>query len=444
MKIIRITLKVIRVSSLVFLFQSIGLAYLTFIFSSCTHLSQKKTGNVIFFHPDGMSLAHWDVIRLITVGPDGLSPWDQLPHTAVYKGHLKTNLTASSPAGATIHAYGVKVGYRSFGNDDGSPLSHPSLLVEAKQRGFQTGLCQSGRLTEPGTAVFASEAKDRGNFHSIAEQLIDSDIPLLMGGGEKYLLPEGVQGHFGGGARTDGKNLIQKAKNKGYHVIYTREELRNIPENVTKILGVFAHEDTYNDKTEEDLKEQNLKPYEEAAPTISEMVRSSLKFFERRNKGFFLVVEEEGTDNFSNKNNATGFFEAGRRAIEGVHTLRQFLKTRKDTLLIVASDSNAGGLTLVDRFSSKKLFLPDEIIMDQSDNQAPVDRTEEGTPFLTAPDQKGQKLPFALVWPTKTDTGAGILVKSEGLNSHKIKGTLDNTELYHIMKETLGLSEIKK
>ena len=224
-------MKTIRVSSLVFLFQSIGLAYLTFVFSSCTHLNQKKTGNVIFFHPDGMSLAHWDAIRWITVGPDGLSPWDQLPHTAVYKSHLRTNLTASSPAGATIHAYGVKVGYHSFGNDDGSPLSHPSLLMEAKQKGFQTGLCQSGILTEPGTAVFASKAKDRKNFNSIAEQLIDSGIPLLMGGGEKYLLPEGVEGHFGMGARTDGKNLIQKAKTKGYHVIYTREELQSIPEN---------------------------------------------------------------------------------------------------------------------------------------------------------------------------------------------------------------------
>ena len=425
--------------------QFIGIILLIFIFSSCTHLNQKeKSGNVIFFHPDGMSLAHWDAIRLVTVGPDGLSPWDQLPHMAVYKGHLKTNLTASSHAGATIHAYGLKVGYNSFGNDEGNPLSRPSLLVEAKQKGFQTGLCQTGILTEPGTAVFASKAKDRKNFDSIAEQLIDGDIPLLMGGGEKFLLPEGVAGYFGMGARKDGKNLIQKAKANGYHVIYTREELRNIPKDVKKVLGVFAYENTYNDQTEEDLKEQGLTSYEKAAPTIGEMIRYSLKFFERQNKRFFLVAEEEGTDNFSNKNNATGFFEAGKRALEGVHILRELLKTRKDTLLIVASDSNASGLTLVDRFSSKELFSPEKTISNQSDNQAPVDRTEQGTPFLTAPDRKGHRLPFAVVWPTKTDTGGGILVKSEGLNSHKIKGTLDNTELYRIMRETLGMSKANK
>ena len=269
-------------------------------------------------------------------------------------------------------------------------------------------------------------------------------FPFLWAAERKFLLPEGMEGHFGPGTRKDGKNLIQKARSEGYHVIYTREELRNIPRNVKKILGVFAHEDTYNDETEEDLKEQNLKPYEEAAPTIAEMIYYSLKFFERQNKKFFLVVEEEGTDNFSNKNNAEGFFEAGKRALEGVHILRQFLKTRKDTLLIVASNSNAGGLTLADRFSSKDLFTPERVISNQSDNQAPVDRTEQGVPFLTAPNREGKRLPFAVVWPTKTDTGVGILVKSEGLDSHRIKGTLDNTELYRIMRETLGISQAGK
>ena len=401
--------------------------------------SGQKTGSVIFFHPDGMSLAHWDAIRLITVGPDRLSPWDQLPHAAVYKGHLKTNLTASSPAGATIHAYGAKVGYRSFGNDDGAPLRRPSLLEEAKRRGFQTGLCQSGFLTEPGTAAFAAKAQDRKNFDSIAEQLIESGIAVLMGGGEKFLLPKGVKGRFGLGGRKDGKNLIKTAKAKGYHIIYTKEDLRAIPKSAAKILGVFAHENTYNDKTEEDLKKQGLQPYNKEAPSIAEMIKYSLDFFQRdKSRKFFLVAEEEGTDNFSNKNNAEGFFEAGKRAMEGIRAARDFLNARKESaLLIVAADSNAGGLTVVDRLSSKKLFSPDKKTPAQSDNGAPIDRQASGLPFLAAPNKAGKRLPFAIIWPTKTDTGAGLIVKGEGLNSWKIRGVLDNTELYRIMRKTL-------
>ena len=78
-----------------------GLLTLTcLVLISCHHLTSLKTGNVIFFHPDGMSLSHWDIGRIITVGPDGLSSWDKLPHMAVYKGHLTNNLVPSSNAGA--------------------------------------------------------------------------------------------------------------------------------------------------------------------------------------------------------------------------------------------------------------------------------------------------------------------------------------------------------
>ena len=69
-----------------------------------------------------MSLAHWDAIRLAQVGPDGLLEWDKMTNMAVYRGHTKKYLVATSHAGATMHAYGVKVGIHSFGMDNGKPL----------------------------------------------------------------------------------------------------------------------------------------------------------------------------------------------------------------------------------------------------------------------------------------------------------------------------------
>ena len=131
---------------------------------SCSHLNLNKQGNVIFFHPDGMSLAHWDLGRIITEGPDGLSPWDKMPHLAVYKPHLKNNLTASSNAGATVHAYGVKVGYNSFGKDNGKVLNHPSLLKEAQQKGFNAGLAQSGFLMGAGNRCFCLSERQPERF----------------------------------------------------------------------------------------------------------------------------------------------------------------------------------------------------------------------------------------------------------------------------------------
>ncbi len=417
----------------------IGLGAMAFLaFSSCRHLSLPKTGNVIFFHPDGMSLSHWDIGRIITVGPDGLSPWDKLPYMAVYKGHIKNNLVSSSNAGAASHAYGIKTAYNSFGNSGGQSFSHPSLLKEAQQKGFLTGICQTGALIEPGTAVFAASASHRSHFSKIAEQLIHSDVDILLGAGEKYLLPKGVQGRFGSGARSDGKNLIQEAKKRGYLVIYTLEELKNIPPSAKKALGVFAHESSYNDKTEEDLKKRGLKPYNEKAPTIAQMAKYSLKFLSRdKSKNFFLVLEEEGTDNFSNINNAEGLFSAIKRSLSAISLLREFAQASRNALLIVASDSNAGSPALIDRLSSARPFSLNKKISGTSDNSAPMDRQSSGRPFASAPDKTGQRLPFAIIWPTKKDTGTGLLVKGEGLNAHQISGVLDNTAIYKIMRQTL-------
>ena len=410
-----------------------------FVFSliSCSHLRLDQRGNVIFFHPDGMSLAHWDLGRIITEGPDGLSAWDRLPHMAVYKAHLKNNLTASSNAGATVHAYGVKVGYKSFGKDNGRALKHPSILKAAQQKGFHTGLVQSGFLMEPGTAVFAVQNDSRKNFFQITEQLINSQITILLGGGEKYLLPKNVKGRFGKGARNDNKNLIQQAEKQGYLVIYTLEELKNIPRSAKQVLGVFAHENTYNDETEEVLRQKKLKPYNEQAPTIAQMSKYALEFLARTDKNFFLVVEEEGTDNFSNLNNAEALFEAIKRSLKAITVFRRFVKKHKNTLLLVASDSNAGSPALIDRLSSKKLFSLNKKIGSQSDVKAPLDRQSNGLPFVSQPDKKGLTMPFAIAWPSRMDTGTGIVVKAEGFKSNQVKGVLDNTDIYKIILRTL-------
>ncbi|TAE79023.1 MAG: alkaline phosphatase, partial [Verrucomicrobia bacterium] len=50
------------------------------------------TGNVIFFHPDGLGLNHWFAGRMYFYGPDGLLQWDQLPHMAPYRGHMNNTL----------------------------------------------------------------------------------------------------------------------------------------------------------------------------------------------------------------------------------------------------------------------------------------------------------------------------------------------------------------
>ncbi|MBT8401416.1 MAG: alkaline phosphatase, partial [Rhodothermia bacterium] len=78
-------------------------------------------GSAIFIHPDGSSAAHWGAVRLVVDGPDGMLNWDRMDHMGLYRGHQTNSLGASSNGGATIHAYGVKVPYHSYGMYEDQP-----------------------------------------------------------------------------------------------------------------------------------------------------------------------------------------------------------------------------------------------------------------------------------------------------------------------------------
>jgi alkaline phosphatase len=405
-----------------------------------------QAASVIFFHPDGMAVNHWGAVRMLVAGPDGRLNWDLLPHMAVYTGHMKDGLTGSSHGGATVHAYGVKVVADSFGLDGDRAITarsgrQASIMMEAKTAGMAIGLVQTGSLTEPGTAAFVASTPRRGNHEEIARIVVESQPEVALGGGERWLLPRGVRGRFGEGARTDGLNLIDRLRQLGYTVVYTREELLNLPEGATRVFGVFASNHTFNDRTEEDLRRAGLPMYEPTAPTIAEMIRVAVRVLSRNPRGFFLVAEEEGTDNFGNANNASGTLEAGRRADEAIGFIRQLIRAHPNTLMLTTADSDAGGLQVVgpNRAAAETAFAGGVVPARDPNNGAPLDGVEGtgGRPFMSAPDRAGQRLPFAIAWATLFDVTGGILVRAVGRNAELVRGTMDSTDVYRVMYQTL-------
>lgn len=264
--------------------------------------------NTVFIHADGVGLAQWTIARAYWKGPDGQLNWDRLPQMAVYRGHLRDSLVASSNGGATTHAFGVKAGAGSFGRDAAgrrlTALSGyaGSLWREAAVRGHPVGLLNDGHLAEPGTAAFAAELDSRRDWNGAALQLLAgrdgasvgrSDDPLphvLLGGGERNFLPQdaprclpGIQiaqqgivtfpldcmvhgldwsrpERAAGPERTDGRNLLREAAAAGFVVIRTRAEFDATLARLQadrrwqpRILGLFAAHHLFNDRSEEDL-----------------------------------------------------------------------------------------------------------------------------------------------------------------------------------------------
>lgn len=398
------------------------------------------TGNVIFIHPDGTSLSSWNATRILYEGPDGELNWDKLQHAGLYQGHTKNTLTTSSEAGATMHAYGVKVNVDAYGMHNGNQVislsgKNKSIMQEAMDNGIHTGIINSGIIVEPGTGVFVASDVSRRNSEDIAKKIIESGTELIFSGGESLLLPKGEEGRHGLGKREDGLNLIEIAKSNGYSIVYTRDELLALPTNVEKVLGVFASGHTFNDKSEEELIKLNLPNYSPGAPNLAEMTKYAVDFLSVKGGSFFLVIEEEGTDNFGNRNNANAYMEAMKRADDAIGIAVDFYKKNKNTLIITAADSEAGGMAL----QGHSNFSPGTNLPAKDDNGAPMDgKAGTGTlPFISAPDKFGNRMPFGVTWASYGDVFGSVVAKATGLNSELMHGKIDNTDIYRIMYTTL-------
>ena len=448
--------------------------------------------NVIFIHPDGAGPSHWSLARLATEGPDGRINWDRMTEASVYLGHLDDQIGATSNAGAVAHAYGIKPVAPSYGFDgDGNPYqplselqgqlqdgaeSGDTIMEEAVASGKPTALIQSGFIAEPGTGVFVADAESRGDREGITAQIVESGVDVILGAGEVDYLPEGETGFFGvEGTRTDGRNLITEAEDAGYEVVYTREQLQSLPADTERVLGIFAPEDTYNDLTEQQLRDaglvdESLPPSEQLITygqpdqnnpdpvTVGEMMEFTLGLdkFTQAEDGFFVVAEEEATDNFGNDNNTAGVLDATLRADAMIGAAQDFVdNVNPNTLVITAADSAAGGLQLDDKTGEtvgtnfrQPSFddLEGNVQIGERNGQpvfayeVPLDgQTGNNTePFVTgAPDANGDTFEFGAAYATFSDVFGSIVTKTYGLNSEKINSTIDNTAVYRLMYETL-------
>ena len=153
-------------------------------------------------------------------------------------------------------------------------------------------------------------------------------------------------------------------------------------------------------------------------------------------KGFLVVIEEEGTDNFCNNLNASGCLEAFKRADDAAGTILNFIEQNPNTFMVTTSDSNAGGMQLLDVESAEEpLPANDETSGSAIDG---VDGT--GTkPFISAPDLNGNSFPFAIGWASGDDVGSGVIARAAGLNAEKLLPTtgISNTDIYRMLYFTL-------
>ncbi|NER84510.1 MAG: hypothetical protein F6K42_34315, partial [Leptolyngbya sp. SIO1D8] len=398
--------------------------------------------------------------------------YDQMSDSGVYLGHMRDRIVGTSNAGAVTHATGVKAQSASFGLDEfGDPVVSRSgqrgatILEEAISAGKSTAVINSGFIAEPGTGAFLAEVESRRDVTAITAQILESGVDIILGGGEIHYLPVGTVGRFGQeGIREDGRNLLEEAEADGFTIVYDLEELQNIPEGTTQLLGVFAAEDTYNDNPEEQNQSLGLDNYGQLLPdgtptnqpTVAQMLEAALPILSADPDGFMVVMEEEGSDNLGNDNNARGALEAILRADDALGVAMDFIREQDpNTLLITAADSEAGGVqvwqpTPFGPALPETIDQPVTLPVNPTDTetfQNPVDGAEGRVPPLTTfaaqPSLDGEMGNFVAAWAGTPDFAGSVVAKTYGMNADLLNSTVDNTDIYQIMYQTLfGLDSL--
>ncbi|MGE9696014.1 alkaline phosphatase [Streptomyces sp. CH6] len=386
-----------------------------------------KAKNVIFVNGDGMGPAAREAARLYLAGLDGELTMDKLP----VAGQLTTSphdpkaVVTDSAAAASAWATGEKTYNGAISVDvDGNKLA--TLGQQAKAAGKRTGLVTTAQVTDASPAAFFSQTADRGQQDEIARQYLDVSKPdVILGGGEDWWLPKGTPGAFpdkpaedpGEGSKGTKGNLVAKAKKKGYEYVSSAKQLGAAKAKDGKLLGLFANEEMFQQKPEG--QGDVYKPVVDLATMTAKALDTLDGKGKNKNKnGFFLMVEEEGVDEFAHANNAEKTLESMRQLERTVAVARQYVATHPDTLLVVTADHETGGLAVEEN--------------DPSDESGSGQSTEDG-PFPVRNSDKS----FTIDWTTGQHTSVAVPVTAEGPSADRFNGKHPNTYVHTVLGDIL-------
>ena len=178
--------------------------------------------NVIYLMVDGLcngtvGLAHhWQLRHKATP-----LNWMQLfEHEGLHRAYQDT-ASANSPvtdsaAAASAWGSGQRVNNGSI-NVDPFGKSLKPILSYAKESGKATGLVTSCRITHATPAGFSTSVPKRGMEDAIAQQYLEREIDVLLGGGARHFLQ----------TQEDGSviDYIPQFEAKGYQIVKTATEL---------------------------------------------------------------------------------------------------------------------------------------------------------------------------------------------------------------------------
>ncbi len=260
-------------------------------------------------------------------------------------------LVTDSAASTTQLATGRYALLETLGLDEKGNRAE-TIMEKARRAGKSTGLVSDTRITHATPAAFVVHRKDRFAENDIAVDLVDSGTDVMLSGGLRHFLPasagkdrtaarvklEGLVGDKAlSSARTDSLDLLDRARRRGYELVFTRKQLTGA--GTGRILGLFTPSEMPDAITVHRMRLDRGR----RVPTLREMTEKALAVLSRNRKGFFLMVEAGLIDTAGHHSDAGRLLHEVLVLDEVVGFLGEWVKQRDDTLLVIAADHETGG-----------------------------------------------------------------------------------------------------
>jgi alkaline phosphatase/streptomycin-6-phosphatase len=271
--------------------------------------------------------------------------------------------------------------------------------------------------------------KSNGGPGSIAEQMVDHKVDVLLGGGRARFAQL-----IDGGPHA-GKSVIDSAVAQGYQYVSDAVGLAAV-QSGQRVLGLFNDGNMslewggelalpFPGSGPQSCIEQQ-RPANE--PSLAVMTRKAIQLLDRSNsgkggRGFFLQVEGASIDKQDHAANPCGQIGENIAFDAAVAVARAFARKNPDTLIVVTAD-HAHTSQIIDAVPATQTDHP---------GMFSVLRTFDGANmtvnYATAPQGGSQ-----------SHTGSQLRIAAQGPQAADVVGVTDQTDLYRTLLRALNLN----
>jgi alkaline phosphatase len=355
------------------------------------------------------------------------------------------------------------------------------------------GIVTNTEIEDATPAAMVAHTRRRTEYDRIVEQYFAAKPDVLMGGGRANFLPKSENGS----RRRDESDFVAQFRAAGYTLALTGPEMVSAAKDpaTTKLLGLFTLGNMDGALDRKFLKGGTVGKFPEQ-PDLTEQVGAALEVLSKNSSGFFLMVESGMIDKYTHLLDMERAVYDTIMLDNAVRLARDWAAAHgDDTLILVIADHNhpIGLLGTIDDDMTKEtpaplrervrvyeragfpnypapnaegyparvdvsrrlaLFsasLPDhyETLRPKLDN--PNEPTVAGKDANTyVANERYKSVPGAALrlgnLPAMINadvhSGEDVILTATGPGSERVRGQMDNTEVFRVIAEALGLGSL--